>query len=219
MANWVWRLSAIQALAVLEGLRRADGEEAIGEPTIYTSSAVFRDEIVRLALHAGRAGYFTVKYIAGEHRGVSRWGKPIIANFTLWRVSYAASKQYTQPVLYQQRDVKEVEYTGRTWCVTVPHGLIVVRRAAVDPATATVINASKPIIVGNCPGGPDSDFEYSTQSYTGYEPTSMRAIRARYNPYLQTRHRVDQLKRLGHSVDKVHFFPPPYLFLACFERT
>jgi len=36
-----------------------------------------------------------------------------------------------------------------------------------------------------CPGGPDSDFEYSTQSYTGYEPTSMRAIRARYDPYEQ----------------------------------
>jgi hypothetical protein len=33
-----------------------------------------------------------------------------------------------------------------------------------------------------CPGGPDSDFEYSTQSYTGYEPTSMRAIRARCTP-------------------------------------
>jgi len=75
-----------------------------------------------------------------------------------------------------------------------------------------------------CPGGPDSDFEYSTQvmdfplsssssafahrtsqSYTGYEPTSMRAIRARYNPYLQTRNRLDQLARLGHSIDKVLF--------------
>ncbi|KAG2382360.1 hypothetical protein C9374_005562 [Naegleria lovaniensis] len=56
-----------------------------------------------------------------------------------------------------------------------------------------------------CPGGPDSDFEYSTQSYTGYEPTSMRAIRARYNPYLQTRNRIDQLKRLGHDCDKVEF--------------
>ncbi|KAK6623094.1 Elongator subunit [Polyplax serrata] len=56
-----------------------------------------------------------------------------------------------------------------------------------------------------CPGGPDSDFEYSTQSYTGYEPTSMRAIRARYNPYLQTRHRIEQLQQLGHSVDKVEF--------------
>lgn len=41
-----------------------------------------------------------------------------------------------------------------------------------------------------CPGGPDSDFEYSTQSYTGYEPTSMRAIRARYNPYLQVRNHL-----------------------------
>ncbi|KAG9318741.1 histone acetyltransferase ELP3 [Chiua virens] len=56
-----------------------------------------------------------------------------------------------------------------------------------------------------CPGGPDSDFDYSTQSYTGYEPTSMRAIRARYDPYEQTRGRVEQLKALGHSVDKVEF--------------
>jgi elongator complex protein 3 len=33
----------------------------------------------------------------------------------------------------------------------------------------------------------------------------MRAIRARYNPYLQTRNRLDQLKRLGHDCDKVEF--------------
>ncbi len=33
----------------------------------------------------------------------------------------------------------------------------------------------------------------------------MRAIRARYDPYEQTRGRVEQLKSLGHSVDKVHF--------------
>lgn len=56
-----------------------------------------------------------------------------------------------------------------------------------------------------CPGGPDSDFEYSTQSYTGYEPTSMRAIRARYDPYEQARGRVDQLRLLGHSIDKVEY--------------
>lgn len=56
-----------------------------------------------------------------------------------------------------------------------------------------------------CPGGPDSDFEYSTQSYTGYEPTSMRAIRARYDPYIQSRGRIEQLQRLGHEVDKVEF--------------
>eukprot|EP00035_Acanthoeca_spectabilis_P031472 m.14285 g.14285 ORF g.14285 m.14285 type:complete len:561 (+) comp4768_c0_seq2:113-1795(+) len=65
-----------------------------------------------------------------------------------------------------------------------------------------------------CPGGPDSDFEYSTQSYTGYEPTSMRAIRARYNPYLQTRHRVEQLQSLGHSTDKVEFIVMGGTFMA-----
>merc|ERR1719378_147780 len=63
-------------------------------------------------------------------------------------------------------------------------------------------------------GGPDSDFEYSTQSYTGYEPTSMRAIRARYDPFLQTRHRVEQLKQLGHSVDKVEFIVMGGTFMA-----
>ena len=52
-----------------------------------------------------------------------------------------------------------------------------------------------------------------SQSYTGYEPTSMRAIRARYHPYVQARARVDQLRRLGHSVDKVH--SPPIKHHGC----
>lgn len=69
-----------------------------------------------------------------------------------------------------------------------------------------------------CPGGPDSDFEYSTQSYTGYEPTSMRAIRARYNPYLQTRHRLEQLKQLGHSIDKVEFIVMGGTFMSLDEQ-
>jgi elongator complex protein 3 len=69
-----------------------------------------------------------------------------------------------------------------------------------------------------CPGGPDSDFEYSTQSYTGYEPTSMRAIRARYDPYLQTRHRIEQLQQLGHSVDKVEFIVMGGTFMSLSEE-
>ncbi|KAI9784964.1 MAG: Elongator subunit [Geoglossum umbratile] len=68
-----------------------------------------------------------------------------------------------------------------------------------------------------CPGGPDSDFEYSTQSYTGYEPTSMRAIRARYDPYEQARGRVDQIKSLGHSVDKVEYIIMGGTFMSLAE--
>ena len=42
----------------------------------------------------------------------------------------------------------------------------------------------------------------------------MRAIRARYDPYEQTRGRVEQLKSLGHNVDKVRlFFLHSYLHL------
>jgi elongator complex protein 3 len=33
----------------------------------------------------------------------------------------------------------------------------------------------------------------------------MRAIRARYDPYEQSRGRVDQLRSLGHNVDKVEY--------------
>eukprot|EP00588_Corethron_pennatum_P004021 CAMPEP_0194294728 /NCGR_PEP_ID=MMETSP0169-20130528/51473_1 /TAXON_ID=218684 /ORGANISM="Corethron pennatum, Strain L29A3" /LENGTH=563 /DNA_ID=CAMNT_0039043673 /DNA_START=213 /DNA_END=1904 /DNA_ORIENTATION=+ len=65
-----------------------------------------------------------------------------------------------------------------------------------------------------CPGGPDSDFEYSTQAYTGYEPTSMRAIRARYDPYAQARGRMAQLRALGHSVDKVEYIVMGGTFLS-----
>ncbi len=99
-----------------------------------------------------------------------------------------------------------------------------------------------------CPGGPDSDFEYSTQSYTGYEvqitlidnvpmtlnnyfiistfdintrkckwnilkifqPTSMRAIRARYNPYLQTRHRVEQVRALNNDPNYNYYYQNIY---------
>ncbi|GAA6047620.1 hypothetical protein JCM3770_001592 [Rhodotorula araucariae] len=68
-----------------------------------------------------------------------------------------------------------------------------------------------------CPGGPDSDFEYSTQSYTGYEPTSMRAIRARYDPYEQSKGRVEQLRSLGHSVDKVEFIVMGGTFMSLSE--
>jgi len=42
----------------------------------------------------------------------------------------------------------------------------------------------------------------------------MRAIRARYNPYLQTRDRVEQLKRMGHDTDKVEFIVMGGTFLS-----
>ena len=51
-----------------------------------------------------------------------------------------------------------------------------------------------------CPGG----VEHNTpQSYTGFEPAAMRAIRNDFDPYLQTRNRLEQLQAIGHPVDKI----------------
>jgi len=50
-----------------------------------------------------------------------------------------------------------------------------------------------------CPGGPP----FSSQSYTGKEPAAMRAIMHGYDPFTQTKKRIEQLQAIGHSVDKV----------------
>ena len=51
-----------------------------------------------------------------------------------------------------------------------------------------------------CPGGPTSG---TPQSYTGHEPAALRASFNDFDPFLQTRNRLDQLKAIGHPVDKV----------------
>lgn len=51
-----------------------------------------------------------------------------------------------------------------------------------------------------CPGGPEVD---APQSYTGFEPSTMRARRAGYDPKAIVQGRLAQLQRNGHSIDKV----------------
>ncbi len=53
-----------------------------------------------------------------------------------------------------------------------------------------------------CPGGPEKN---TPQSYTGFEPAAMRGSLNNFDPYLQTKTRIDQLKAVGHPVDKIDF--------------
>lgn len=53
---------------------------------------------------------------------------------------------------------------------------------------------------GYCPGG----IEYgSAQSYTGFEPAALRAAAHDFDPFMQTRSRLDQLAAIGHPTDKI----------------
>ncbi|MEM2637039.1 MAG: tRNA uridine(34) 5-carboxymethylaminomethyl modification radical SAM/GNAT enzyme Elp3 [Candidatus Korarchaeota archaeon] len=51
-----------------------------------------------------------------------------------------------------------------------------------------------------CPGGPS---ENVPQSYTGYEPATMRGIQHNFDPYAQVASRIQQLEAIGHTVDKI----------------
>lgn len=140
-------------------------------------------------------------------------------NFT--KVKGAAARKYKLVGIPKMADILQalpIQYRSKLWpfLQTKP-----VRTAS---GVAVVAVMSKPhrcphiAYTGNvcvyCPGGPDSDFEYSTQAYTGYEPTSMRAIRARYDPFSQVKGRVAQLKAIGHTVDKVEFIVMGGTFLS-----
>jgi elongator complex protein 3 len=52
-----------------------------------------------------------------------------------------------------------------------------------------------------CPGGPASEFD-SSQSYTGHEPAAARGVQNDYDPYGQVTLRLEQLRKIGHPVDK-----------------
>ena len=152
MFDWVYTLNKEHAKRILAGLRMADGDEAVNENSIYTSSNKFRDEIVMLAIHAGYSPFFALTYEKGANRGVIN-GKDVIARFNNWKVSFNSSVQYAEPNLRQKGDVSETKYTGRTWCVSVPHTFIFVRRAHFDESENCVTKASRAIVCSNCQAG------------------------------------------------------------------
>jgi len=148
-SSWVWQLDKEAARAVLAGLHQADyvdhGRQA---GILFTASASFRDELVRLALHAGYSPHF---YLHSSSTGAGEEGQPV-GQRALWAVSYTADAQFSEPVLQCQRDVRALpaaEYKGRVWCVRVPAGLIVTRRVFKDER-GMVTKQSRPLIVGNC---------------------------------------------------------------------
>lgn len=155
MARWVWTLSPKHLQHILLGLRLGDGDESTGAPTIYTSSARFRDEIVRVALLAGYTSNFRLQYKKGVERG------PVgaVSSKEAWRVTFHSRAVCAKPRLKFENDrrnvgkdiARKVDYTGRTWCFRMPSDFVVVRRAHRNDNGA-VTKASHPMFARNCQG-------------------------------------------------------------------
>lgn len=134
MPLWIWSLGKQQVRALLRGLCRSNSINDDISNEIFTTSHSFRDELLQLCLHAGYAASFNA------------------TSATTWRVAFHDDDNQfiTRPTLRGERgDVKQVSYTGRTWCVTVSTGLIITRRAFAN-SNGVITKASTPQVIGNC---------------------------------------------------------------------
>lgn len=157
MAHWTWSLRRERMRCLLAGLRMADvdGHEKQDLNRIYTSSARFRDEIVRAALHAGYSAHFALSLEGERPAEFNKQGASIVSKQNSWAVSYSDNSNGDEPILRACVDVvTRKQLDTRVWCPTVtsPSHLIVVRRVKRDQR-GVVTMASMPVIVGNCGNG------------------------------------------------------------------
>lgn len=128
---------------------------------IYTSSTLFRDQLIVALMHAGFSAYFTLQ----QHAGVNASGK----SSESWAVCYTDIPRVAAPTMKRDDVEEETTYQGDVWCVTVPpHGLIVTRRARINEKKV-VTYASRPLVVGNCMAGREGLIDTAVKtSRSGY---------------------------------------------------
>jgi serine/threonine protein kinase len=137
---FVWSLARDALQCIVAGLTAMASSGGV-----WTASAALRDDIVRMLLHAGQSATF-------ERRSAAS-GRDV------WRIVYDCDDASTaEPALRAARGdvVRRVEgaaldlYRGQpTWCVQMPSGFVVVRRARCGATTSDVQMASRATIQGN----------------------------------------------------------------------
>lgn len=140
--HWTRQLSKEQVRKFIAGIHLSSGSiNAHGCSVVHTSSASFRDALMPLMLHAGFSAIF--------HANVEPNSNSDAAS---WRIEYSDStidSGLSQPTFDPATDIVQRNHDGSVWCVTVPNGLIIARRAKVDKHSEVTF-ASRAVIVGNC---------------------------------------------------------------------
>jgi hypothetical protein len=134
-------LDRVALLAIVDGMLLLSHDSAL-----YTSSILLRDQLVRVLLHAGLSPHFST------------------TTQSMWRVTFAhrhqqQPQQRTTTTTTAKRVVDRQRYAGETrvWCLQMPSGFVVVRRAVCEPLERAdaykraprVLQASRPTIQGS----------------------------------------------------------------------
>ncbi len=131
---------------------------------------------------------YLLEHPTTDRKVVNRYKNKISAKYHLKTIptnatvlSYATEEEYDflRPIL-QKRPVRTISGVAIVAVMTkpfpCPHGRCIY-----------------------CPGGPQQGVP---QSYTGYEPATMRGIQNNYDPRKQVENRLRQLSQIGHNIDK-----------------
>ena len=143
LPNWVWYLSPNQSKVLIHGMMLGDGHIMKGTITMRydTSSIKLRDDLQRLALHAGYSANCYLKYKAGHVTIIkSRNGvklekeETITSNADAWRLTIVTSQNnplVNKSLKADKSNAKDrwEDFKGKVYCCTVPgKGVIYVRR-------------------------------------------------------------------------------------------
>lgn len=156
---WMFKLRAKWVRPIIAGLNEGDGEstnpDKEASSAIYTSDVHFRDQLSQLMLHAGLITHTTLK--CGEGRELTNKHGTLVANKDHWTVRYSTPGNNSGAAAgtIKLSNFKKIDdYNEGTWCVTMPHGNIIVRRKYEVTVTDnnTNVKFSEPVVIGNCPG-------------------------------------------------------------------
>lgn len=137
---WVFNLSKTNARSVLQGihaiLRPVSSDslfsKLLSHLVFETSSVPLCNDITQLAIHADYVPSYTYSN-----------------DSLLYRITLSDASIDKAPIIQTTQKTHTVMYTGRTWCVAMPHGYIVTRRIITDSEHQST-TATVPVIMGNC---------------------------------------------------------------------
>lgn len=154
LGSWVWKLNKEQCQLLIESMALGDGHLNGNTPMYDTSSIKLKNDIQRLALHAGWAANAYVRYPAGWKTKIE--GKEVTANYDAWRITIVktqlkpAVNKHIKGQQYWVDPKTDIDHTDEgisdfVYCVTVPSGVIYVKRFFYNNEIS-----ERPVWCGNC---------------------------------------------------------------------
>ena len=151
LPDYVWQVSQRQARILLDSLVEGDGNRQKNQRSYYTSSIRLRDDIMRLCLHAGYSGTYTIHTHTGQETTIH--GRVVRSTADNWRIGINVTKNrpeinngHSKQQNAQSERLYETQVT--VYCLEVPEHVFYIRRNGKACWTGNSSRAGNKTILG-----------------------------------------------------------------------